>query len=137
MSLIHDSIIQSYKVDFEAEALIINATYFMGEILEKLEVSFEGYLAHAFENEMKGSIVFDIQECPLDLFFKRESALVRERKSFGWPISYETENELIKFLQTHKYKAFEISSSYGLCGWVFAKQMNVVDEHVNLALESF
>lgn len=125
MSIIHDAIIQSYSVDFKAETLIINTIHHTDKILEETKISFEGYLAHTFENEMKGSVIFDIQECPLDLFFKNEFALIKERKCFGWPISYETENGLMEFLQTHEYKVFEISSSYGLCGWVFAKQVEV------------
>lgn len=33
--------------------------------------------------------------------------------------------ELVKFIHKNGYKVFEISSSYGLCGWVVAKDMQV------------
>jgi len=134
MSMVHDNIIQSYNVDFEAETLIIKTKYHTDKILEKTTILFEGYLAHVFENEMKGSIIFDIQEYSLDLFLKEEFVLMRERKRFGWPISYETENGLIEFLQIHEYKVFEISSSYGLCGWIFAKQIDVAVNEQSVSL---
>ena len=122
MIAIHDSTVQAYAVDFEIGTLTIKTTYQAANVFTKTNVLFSGYLAHFFENEMKGSIIFDIQEYPFELFFKNESALIEQRKHYSWPIHYETINELIQYLQTHKYKIFEISSSIGLCGLVFAKK---------------
>ena len=138
MSMVHDNVIQSYMVDFEADTLTINTSYLTDKINEKTKVIYTGYLAHIFVNEMKGSMIFDIQECLLDHFIKREFILLKQRQLSGWPISYETESELIMFFQTHEYKIYEISSSYGLCGWVFAKQMDIVvnEQSVNITSRS-
>lgn len=38
---------------------------------------------------------------------------------------YNTEQELIDFLITNKYKYIEINSSYGMFGWVIAKSYEI------------
>ena len=126
MSFIHDNTIQSYNVDFEAEMLTIKTLYHTDKIIEKTDVVFMGYLAHSFDHEMKNSIIFDIEEYPFNLFFEENSLFLQERKDYGWPILYPTENELIKFFKTHDYKIFEVCSSLGLSGWIFAKQMEII-----------
>jgi len=126
MPVIHDNTIQAYIVDFEMETLHIKTTYHVDNIFEKTTICFSGYLTHIFENEIRGSTIFDVQEYPFELFFKKDFISLEEKKRFGWPIFYETKNELIQYLQTHKYKIFEISPSNGLCGLVFARQMEIV-----------
>jgi len=126
MSMVHDNVIRAYSVDFEAETLNMNTVYITDYVHENTDVVFTGYLTHSFDCVMRGSIIFDILEYPSELFFKNEAVLLEEKKPFGWPISYETKSELIEYLQTHEYKIFEISSSLGLCGLVFAKQMEII-----------
>ena len=128
MSTIHDNIIKSYCVDFEAETIVIKTIFHnhMDKTIENTDIIFTAYLTHIFGNETKDSIIFDIKEYPLHLFLERESELLKDNQSYGWPIFYKTENELVEFLQTHDYKIFEVASSYGLCGWVLAKQMDII-----------
>ena len=126
MSIVHDNTIQSYTVDFETDTLIIKTLHCTDKTQEKTNVIFTDYLAHTFDGEMKGSIIFDIREYQLEHFLREELNMMREQRRFGWPMYYKTENELIEFFQTNGYKVFEISSSYGLCGWVFAKQMDFI-----------
>jgi len=123
MVIVHDNTIQSYEVDFEANTLAFKT---LDYVHKKTDVIFSGYLAHVFYDEMKGSIILDVEEYSLDYFLMAGSALVKERECSGWPIFYKTENELMEFFQANEYKVFEISSSYGLNGWIFAKQMSLV-----------
>ena len=126
MSMVHDNIIMSYNVDFETETLTMKTLYHVEEVFEKTDVIFTGYLAHDFNYEMKSSIIFDVEEYPLNLFLEHQDKLLKEKKNYGWPILYKTQDEFVKFFQTHGYKVFDVSSSYGLCGFVFAKYMNIV-----------
>ena len=125
MSMVHDNIILSYQVDFEANIMTLKTRYDNGDICENTDVVFTDYLTHMFEHVLKGSTIFDITECQINLFVKRESELLKKNKNYGWPIFYETRYGLIKFLKTHGYKIFEISSSDGLNGYVFAKQLSI------------
>ena len=128
MWYVHDSIIESYQVNFEDELLIINTKYDDNIICEKTEVIFTGYLTHIFYNEMKNSIILDIEECRLNSFFEDERELLEERRKCGWPIMYETENDLFNYLHANKYKAFIIYASLGLNGWVLAKKIDYVNK---------
>lgn len=126
MSQVHDNVIKSYTVDFENATLIINTKYQDRKISENTDVIFTEYLTHVFDNEIRGSIIFDIEESSYKLFLESEQVL-KEQKNYGWPIAYKSEKELVDFLESNKYKAYEICSSYGLNGWVLAKQMDVVE----------
>ncbi|MCL2851976.1 MAG: hypothetical protein FWE20_02940 [Defluviitaleaceae bacterium] len=119
MSIVHDNIIQSFSVDFENETLIIKT--------DETDVIFTGYLTHIFRCEVKNSIILDIEEFPLNNFIISESKSLNELKSSGWHIlsGYETESDLLNYLQINKYRAFLISASVGLNGWVLAKQTNI------------
>lgn len=43
----------------------------------------------------------------------------------GWPVSYDSYDELQIRLIEEKYKYMVISSSYGLSGWVLAKNVEI------------
>lgn len=80
-----------------------------------------------FENDMKNSIIFDVGEYSLNSFYEANYELIEKRKSYGWPIAaYDTKSDLINYLQLNQYKAFQICSSLGLCGWVLAKQLDIL-----------
>jgi hypothetical protein len=132
MSQVHDNEILAYRVDFEHERLILKTRYFHnGSIVELTDVVFSGYLTHMFNHECKGSVLFDIEECPLSNFLEREHAMLEENRNYAWPITYRAEDthaELTSFMRENGYKAFEVSSSYGLYGWVLAKRMDVIEE---------
>lgn len=127
MSQVHDNIISAYQVDFENDILILKTQYHNNKGCEKTDIVFSGYLTHIFENEMKNSIILDVEEYPLTSFYEAEHELIEKRKNYGWPIAaYDTKNDLIHYLQLNQYKAFQISSSLGLCGWVLAKQLDIL-----------
>ena len=124
--MVHDNRILSYQVDFENEILTLKTQYNTDEIHEKTDVIFTGYLTHIFYNADKHSIIFDIEEYPLNSFLENEYELLEEQKNYCWPINYETTNDLINYFQSNTYKVFSVASSYGLYGYVLAKEMNVV-----------
>lgn len=126
MSKVHDNIIISYQVDFENETFIIKTQYDDDKICENTDVSFTGYLTHIFHHEMKNSIIFDIEEYPLNSFLESERELIEEGKNYCWPIIHETTSELVKYLELNDYKTFSLSSSLGLYGWVLAKSMKFI-----------
>jgi hypothetical protein len=127
MSIVHDNIIKSYLVDFEKETLIFKTQY---EAQENTDVIFTGYLTHIFCCEIKNNIIFDIKEHPLNEFLKDEQELLEKQKNSAWPVSYDTTADLLNYLQVNKYKAFFVSSSLGLSGWVLAKQMDIITKQL-------
>ena len=128
MSMVHDNRIKGYRVDFEAQILTMNTIYYnhANETIENTDVVFAGYLTHVFNHVTKDNIIFDIEEYPIHLFLEYEYELLKANKNYGWPVFYNDENGLSEFLQSNQYKVFQISSSCGLCGWVLAKQMDII-----------
>ena len=127
MSMVHDNIILSYRVDFESDTLTLKTqSYLCEQTSEEIDVIFTDYLTHIFCDEIKGSIIFDVEERSVDFFIKQERKLIENKRNYCWPIHYKADDvhaELTEFMHKSQYKAFEISSSYGLNGWVLAKQM--------------
>jgi len=122
--MVHDNIITSYNVDFESEILTIKTQYYSAH--ERTDVIFEGYLTHIFHGVMSNSMLFGIEEYPLDIFLRDEQQILSELKNCSWPITYKNEKELINYLQNNNYKTFSITATLGLYGWVLAKQMDFV-----------
>jgi len=124
--MVHDNIIKSYSVDFDTKTLVIKTVYTNANVTEKADIIFTDYLAHNFDNVMKGSMIFDIYEyCP-DILLKHDDKMLKESKNHGWPFGYESDDDFKSFIQTHGYKIFEVFSSIGLSGVIFAKQMTIV-----------
>lgn len=74
----------------------------------------------------KDSIIFNIEECNTTRFYEKKRELFEENIRYSWLLNYQTpdtKTELIKFIKDNEYKVFEMSSSYGLCGWVLARHM--------------
>jgi len=77
MSMVHDNIIKSYCVDFDLEMFVMKTVFYTNdEVVEKTDVIFNGYFTHNFGNECKGSVIFDIEEYPLELFLEQEHELL-------------------------------------------------------------
>jgi len=131
MSWVHDNIILSYNVDFKSEVLVIKTEYHVREICEDTDVIFTGFLTHDFKHVMKGSMILDIEEYPLDRFLEESRELLEENKNCLWPFPVfdickeKYKEKVTDYIQTNQYKVFLIYSSMGLNGWVLAKQMDI------------
>lgn len=90
-----------------------------------MDILFTDVLAHSFENELPGSIIFDICSYEIDSFIEDNTELLTNRKGYCWPMDYSTLDELIIKLTNEKYNYYAITASYGLSGWVLAKHYDV------------
>jgi len=132
MSWVHDNIILSYNVDLVQEILVIKTKYHTQEVCEETDVIFKGLLTHDFKHVLQNSMIFDIQEYPIERFIKNSSELIEREKGYGWPFPFfdarEKRNKemLMAYVRAKKYKVFEIMASTGLNGWVMAKQMMII-----------
>ena len=124
MSLsVHDNHLVSYQVDGVAKKIILHTEYAYGEEpFEKTDVVFEGVLDHYFRNPILPSIVFDVEEVDIQAILIRDKELINEgHKIGGWPSFWKDSSDaMFKEISSSGFKMFEISSSYGLDGWVVA-----------------
>lgn len=127
MSQVHDNIISSYHVDFDTEQLVLKTRYYYsGELQEHTDIVFSGYLVHVFKHALKGSVILDIEECDPIFFYEREREHIQYSRNYAWPFLYKTNDtkaELLAYIQENGYTVFEVSASYGLSGFVLAKEM--------------
>jgi hypothetical protein len=126
---IHDNILYGYTVvsDHDQSRLytITLSTAFLDRSpIEYTDIVFTGVVAHHFENEMPNSILFDVEETNFERIYEDAQELFERLKNYGWPpYAYTTADDLVATLKAKHIKAFAISASYGLDGWVWAKQI--------------
>jgi len=126
---VHDNNIFAYTVDCENRRLTLHTVSHRGEAPAYTDIVFEDVVAHKFENVLSGNIILCIDEVAAKTIVGCEAALFAESWKYGWPpIEYNGGPDvLISALQNQGILGFEISSSYGLSGWVLAKRCDVLD----------
>ncbi|WP_327195502.1 hypothetical protein [Paenibacillus alvei] len=125
MSLVHDNEIISYEVNLKKNRIVLYTEYENSNIIENTKIYFYDVLAHFFETQLPGSIIFDIDNYDIHHFIEDNKEILEEQKNYGWPMDYSTINELEEKLMREQYEYFAISSSYGLNGWVLAKKYEI------------
>lgn len=129
---VHDNILYGYTVvsdhDHHRSYTINLYTEFLNRApVEYTDIVWTGVVAHHFEHELPHSILFDVEEADLKRIYDDNQELFERLKQYGWPpYTYTTADELITILKTQQIKAFTISASYGIDGWIWAKQMRKV-----------
>ena len=117
---IHDSIIEAYNVNLNDKKINL----FIKVDKEENNICFSEVFAHYFENELFGSVILDIRKNNLQEFFVQNGSLLNERKNNCWPIDYNDNDELKNIIENAGYSYYVISSSYGMRGWIIAKNCN-------------
>jgi hypothetical protein len=126
---IHDNEIISYEVHLKNQKIIIHTEYHELKVVKSTKIVFSDVLVHFFENELSGSIIFDIKEYSLNQFFKDNNELLEKQKNYCWPMDYNTIKELTGILLKEQFSYYVISSSYGLSGWVLAKNYETISSN--------
>jgi len=124
---VHDNHLVAYSV-FSKEKKIVFQTEFLDRIPHEFtDVVFEEVLAYDFENDLFGTIIFDVKEVDLDGLLKEYAAMFEEGWRYGWPRGWEKEKEGIEvYAERLKMRAFRLFASYGMAGWVIAGRMSKV-----------
>ncbi|WP_438350662.1 hypothetical protein ACP8HI_08480 [Paenibacillus sp. FA6] len=129
MSIVHDNEILSYEINLKQNKIVIHTEYQNSNKIENTNIIFYDVLAHLFETQLPGSIIFDIDNYEIHHFIEENKEILEKQKNYCWPMEYKTINELEEKLMIEQYKYCVISSSYGLSGWVLAKkyEINVIE----------
>jgi hypothetical protein len=85
----------------------------------------EGYF---FEHDLGGNILYSIEEEPLDDFLRENAQRFERERKWGWPLFWKGDVEsTASHLSGVGAKVYDVSTSYGLSGWILAQS---VEEHV-------
>jgi len=122
---VHDNHLYAYEVDSRTDRIVLRTEYAYGEEpYEQTDVIFEGVLDHYFRNPVLPSIVFDVEEASdhVEILTRNKELIDQGHKIGGWPSFWRSSVEgMADAISECECKIFEISSSYGLDGWVVAK----------------
>jgi len=123
----HDNHIVSYTVLAKEKRIVLQTEFRDQEPHEFTDVVFEEVLAYDFEHDLFGTIIHNVEEVDLATLLKEKAAMFEEGWRYGWPRGWEKEKEEIEaFVRRLEMRAFELSSSYGMSGWVLAKRMTKI-----------
>ncbi len=123
---VHDNRLVSYLVDCSARRIVLHTTFEDVEPPEYTDVVFGGVVAYHFEGDTFGTILFDVAQAPMEEILDEYAAVFRRHKNYGWPaVPHTSEDELRQALQREGILGYLLSSSYGLCGFVLAKSIEM------------
>jgi hypothetical protein len=133
MSLsVHDNYLTGYEVLSERREIRLH-TEPLGETTSHIDVIFSGVECYHFEHDAFGNIIFGIDEVPAaELYTQHAEALREGYRLSGWPGPWnESSESALAFLNQHSIRGFVLSSSYGMSGWVLARDMKMLsnDNH--------
>ena len=122
---LHDNFLLSYTVDAHLREIELNTAFLDTEPNEFTNVRFKGVVAYHFVGDNLQTILFDISETTVEKIYDEGLELFQKNKNYSWPFQYESRNELLNRLRDSNIRAFAIESSYGLGGWVWAREITV------------
>lgn len=119
---VHDNNVYAYSVDCEGRRLILHTVFRHRQPHEFTDVVFHDVVAHHLEHVLPGNILFDVEEADVDNLVRDNATLLSDSWRHGWPpIEYNGDlASLASALKAASVRAYLISSSYGLSGWVLA-----------------
>jgi len=127
---IHDNLLVSYEVQCEARTITLRTECRVpGKPTEFINVILDGVEGYSFQNDAFGNIILSLDAVPLEYLLKEFGAEIRESYRVGgspgpWAANLESASE---YLRDRGVKGFILSSSYGLSGWILAKEMSVLN----------
>jgi hypothetical protein len=124
---IHDNCVYAYAVLSDQRRIVLHTEYPHAPAPEYTDVIFCGVVANHFEDVLASNILFGVDEVDLQRIVHGSADLFRQHKNYGWPdlIDYRDSDDLIAILKGRRVKAYEISSSLGLNGWVLAGSIEI------------
>lgn len=131
---LHDDFLVSYEVNCEARQIKLRARRDRrvpgNEHLRDRVIVFNGVEGYQFENDAFGNIIFSLQRIPVEqLISERKAEIAESFRMRGAPGSWAADlGSAAQTLTAIGIQAFDLSSSYGLSGWILAKEVVVEQE---------
>ena len=126
---IHDNLLISYEVQCEARTIILRTEYRLeNKPTASTHVIFEGVQGYSFENDAFGNIIFALETIPVEQLLTEYGAEISESyRMAGSPGPWATNLVTASgYLRELGIQGFILSSSFGLSGWVLARQVSII-----------
>jgi hypothetical protein len=101
-------------------------------------VIFKGVQGYHFQNDAFGNVIFGIETVPVEYMLTEFSAEISESyRMAGSPGPWAANlGSAPEYLRDHGIKGFTLSSSYGLSGWVLAKEVFILKAEHSAPLDT-
>ena len=126
---VHDNLLISYEVQCEARTIILRTGYRVkNEPTEFTNVIFKDVQGYHFRNDAFGNIIFGLEPVPVEEFLAEYGPEISESyRVAGAPGPWAADiGTALAYLRERGIRAFILSSSCGLDGWVLAQEMSIV-----------
>jgi hypothetical protein len=126
---VHDGRLISYEVECEARTITLRTERREKGTAEQFaNIILTGVQAYHFRNDAFGNIIFGLEKVPIELFLKEHAAeILASYRMAGSPGPWAKDLvDAARHLGQEKAQAFVLSSSYGLDGWILAREVSVV-----------
>jgi hypothetical protein len=117
----HDYHLIGYSVDGLHSSVTFNVLWpYDNDIdVKSANIIFTGVEAYLLKHDLGGNILYAVEEWPLKDFLITSKSFFDKEKKWGWPLFWKGSiEETLKYLNENQLKCFEISTSYGLQGWI-------------------
>ena len=118
MNNYHDYNIYKYEVDSSNQKITMYIREHHGD--HEVKLVFTGVVGHLLEHALGGNIVLDFGENDVDMFYEYASKELKRYQKYGLPLDASTKENFERDMSLKQLKCFELSTSYGLSGWVLA-----------------
>ena len=119
----HDNYIIDYTVNLSQKKIVL--TTYNKSVQRKEIVYFDDVLTHEFKCILEYNQILDINSYDIESFFNENRHELKLLHCSCWPINYSNLEELKKYLIENKYQYIKINSSYGMYGWIIAKDYTI------------
>jgi hypothetical protein len=125
---IHDNLLVSYEVQCEARTIMLRTEYRVeNEPTQFTNVVFKGVQGYHFENDAFGNVISGLEPIPLEQFLTENGAEISESYRMAgspgpWAANLGT---AVRYLREQGVQGFILHSSFGLSGWVLARELSI------------
>lgn len=125
---IHDNHLVAYEVRCKNRMIVLHTEFDHENFpFEATDVVFSGVQGYRFEDDAFGNIIYGIEEIPVGQLIEEHRAQIAESYRMAgapgpWAANLDTAAPLLK---AQGAKGFILSSSFGLSGWVIAKDISI------------
>jgi hypothetical protein len=125
---VHDNMLVSYEVRCDERTILLRTERRVkNEPTEVVNVVFTGVQGYRFGNDAFGNIIFDVETVAIDQFLKEHGTEISESyRMAGAPGTWAANLETAPgHLRERGIQGYILSSSYGLSGWVLAREVSI------------
>ena len=126
---VHDNMVTGYAVSCDRREIVIHTIYRDREPNEKTDIVFHGVEAFHLVGDNMQTILFDVDESPIEQILKDFASEFKAGVNYAWPGLWNKSPEsCMKHCVERKCKGWIVTSSFGMGGFIIARSMELKQE---------